>query len=115
MKPYPVNFRQKIIDTYESEPLSQRQLAKRFGVTLSFVQKLLKQYRTTGDITPKVRQEQTPSKLNPEQLEKLAQMVAEKQDATLKELRERIEQELHVQVGLTTVSRMLRKLNLPRK
>ena len=47
MKAYSLDFRQKIIDVYNKEKISQRQLAKRFDVALSFIYKLLKQYRTT--------------------------------------------------------------------
>lgn len=53
MKAYSLDLRQKIIDVYEQEEISQRQLAKRFNVALSFVVKLLKQYRATGKITSK--------------------------------------------------------------
>ncbi len=49
MKPYSIALRQKIIETYENEVISQRQLAKRFRVAFSFVIKILKQYRETGD------------------------------------------------------------------
>ena len=73
MKFYSVDLRQKIINVYETEPISQRQLAKRFCVALSFVQKLLKlspsnpryfssnssmfwstetEFRTTGNFSP---------------------------------------------------------------
>lgn len=61
MKAYSLDLRQKIIDTYFEGGISQRQLAKRFRVALSFVEKLLKQYRETGSIAPKVRTQQTPS------------------------------------------------------
>ncbi|MBI1243196.1 helix-turn-helix domain-containing protein, partial [Chrysosporum ovalisporum Ak1311] len=44
MKAYSLDFRQKILDTYLESGISQRQLAKRFCVSLSFVEKLLKQY-----------------------------------------------------------------------
>jgi transposase len=47
MKFYSVDLRQKIINVYETEPISQRQLAKRFCVALSFVEKLLKRYPQT--------------------------------------------------------------------
>jgi transposase-like protein len=47
MKAYSIDLRQKILDTYHAEPISQKALAKRFSVALSFVQKLLKQYRET--------------------------------------------------------------------
>ncbi|MEM9272960.1 MAG: IS630 family transposase, partial [Cyanobacteria bacterium P01_F01_bin.143] len=48
MKAYSLDLRQKIIDVYEQEKISQRKLAKRFNVALSFIVKLLRQYRTTG-------------------------------------------------------------------
>jgi transposase len=53
MKAYSLDLRQKIIDTYNSEKISQRQLAKQFRVALSFVEKLLKRYRETGEIGAK--------------------------------------------------------------
>jgi len=46
MKAYSTDL-QKIIDVYGKEQISQRQLAKRFDVALSFIVKLLKQYRET--------------------------------------------------------------------
>ncbi|MEM6717084.1 MAG: IS630 family transposase, partial [Cyanobacteria bacterium P01_D01_bin.6] len=35
MKAYSIDFRRKIIKAYEDESISQRQLAKRFGVAKS--------------------------------------------------------------------------------
>ncbi|AKE65973.1 transposase [Microcystis aeruginosa NIES-2549] len=52
MKPYSLDLRQKIIETYEENNLSQRELAKRFRVALSFIQKLIKQWRETGNLNP---------------------------------------------------------------
>jgi len=46
MKPYSIEFRQKILEVHEKENISIRSLAQRFCVANSFVQKLLKQYRT---------------------------------------------------------------------
>ena len=43
LKVYSLDFQQKIVDTYFKEPISQHQVAKRFGVALSFVENLLKQ------------------------------------------------------------------------
>ncbi|NEO76749.1 MAG: hypothetical protein F6J99_11100 [Moorea sp. SIO4G3] len=40
VRPYSIDLRHEIINVYENEPISQRQLAKRFGVALSFIQKL---------------------------------------------------------------------------
>ena len=65
MKAYSVDLRQKIIDVYHEGNTSQRELAQRFRVALSFIQKLLKQYRETEDIAPKTRKKQTPKNLIP--------------------------------------------------
>lgn len=98
--------------------ISQRKLAKNFGVTLSFVQNLLKRHRELGTIVPKVRTEQTPTKLNAEQLEILRQLVTAQPDATLSELRERLYEKTEVLIGIATVNRMVRwklHLNLKKK
>jgi transposase len=115
MKPYSVDLRQKIIDTYLAGGISQRQLAERFRVALSFIEKLLKQYRETGNIAPKVRTEQTPIKLKPDQLAKLEELVIANNDATLAELREQLKEATGVLIGRSTVDRMLQKLNLTHK
>lgn len=112
MKAYSLDFRQKIMDAYAEGNISQRQLAQRFRVALSFVETLLKQHRETGSIAPKVRTEQTPTKLTHEQLRVLEQLVEADNDATLEELRERLAQQTGVLIGRSTVDRMLKKLNL---
>lgn len=112
MKAYSLDLRQKIVDAYAEGNLSQRQLAKQFRVALSFVEKLLKQHRETGNIAPKKRLNQTPTKLNDEQLKVLEQLVEEHNDATLEELRALLEQKTGVRIGRSTVDRMLSKLDL---
>lgn len=112
MKAYSLDLRQKIVDAYAEGNLSQRQLAKQFRVALSFVEKLLKQQRETGDIAPKKRTNQTPTKLNEAQLQVLEQLVEQHNDATLEELRDLLEQKTGVWIGRSTVDRMLTKLDL---
>lgn len=112
MKAYSLDLRQKIIDTYFEGGISQRQLAKRFRVALSFVEKLLKQYREIGSIAPKVRIQQTPTKLNSQQLRILEEIVSANKDGTLNELRSHLEQKTGVQIGQTTMDRMLRMMNI---
>lgn len=112
MKAYSIDLRQKIVALYKEGNISQRQLAKQFKVALSFVEKLLKQQRETGSVAPKKRTIQTPTKLNPEQLVMLEQLVANNNDATLTELRDLLLQETGVLIGRSTVDRMLRKLNI---
>jgi transposase len=113
MQPYSLDLRQKIVDAYGKGDVSQRKLAKSFGVALSFVSKLLVQYRLSGNLGPKIRTEQTPIKLSPEQLEILRQLVEVQPDATLAELQERLREKTDVSIGTSTIDRMLRlHLNL---
>jgi transposase len=115
MPAYSLDLRQKILDTYLEGGISQHQLARRFRVALSFIEKLLKQHRETGSIAPKQRAQQTPTKLNPQQLLILEDLVHQNNDATLAELQELLYQATGVRIGRSTVDRMLRKLNLTRK
>lgn len=112
MKAYSLDFRQKIIDIYLEDKISQRQLAERFKVALSFIEKLLKQYRETGSISPKIRLKQTPLKLNEQQLNILKEIVETNNDATLVEIRSQLEQKTGVLIGRSTVDRMLKMMKI---
>jgi transposase len=112
MKAYSVDLRQKIVEAYERGNISQRQLAQQFNVALSFIEKLLKQYRETGSVAPKLRTQQTPTKLNQEQLDLLKQLAEANNDATLDELRFELAQKTGVLIGRSTTERMLKRLNL---
>ena len=112
MKAYSIDFRQKIIDTYYSRPISQRQLAERFCVALSFVQKLLKQYRLTGNITPQTHGGGRQLKLPPKHLAILAKLIKTNNDATLEELCHLLTEKTGVVVSRATMGRMTQRLNI---
>ena len=115
MKAYSIEFRRKIVKAYEDESISQRKLATRFGVALSFVQKLLKQYRETDSVAPKKRTQQTPPKLSEAHLAVLRRLVEAQNDATLEELRAQLAAEIDVWVSRSTIDRALKKLDLTLK
>ena len=115
MKSYPVEFRQKILDCYYNEPISQRQLAKRFCVTLSFVQKLLKQYRETGDVRPKTYRCGRHLKLTPEQMLVLGELIEENNDATLAQLSKLFLERTGIVLSVATVARIAERLGITRK
>jgi transposase len=115
MRPYSLDLRQKIIDTYLERKLPLYQIAQQFRVADSFVRKLIKQYRETGDIRPKQRMEQTPTKLNESQLITLEALVAEHNDATLAELCQLLEEAVGVRISVTTMFRMLQRLKITLK
>ncbi len=112
MKAYSLDLRQKIIDVYEKEEISQRQLAKRFNVALSFIVKLLKQYRTTGNILPKPFNGGVKLKLNPEKLVLLAELIEHNNDATLDELCQMLKKQSGISISRATMGRMTQKLKL---
>ncbi|WP_246162995.1 MULTISPECIES: helix-turn-helix domain-containing protein [Brasilonema] len=51
--PYSTDLRQRVVDAYKAKEGSQRQLADRFKVSLSFVQRLIRRYRNTGKVSAK--------------------------------------------------------------
>jgi transposase len=55
MKPLPIELREKVVKAYKQGNTSIRQLATRFDVSKSFVERLLKRYQLTGDIQPQRR------------------------------------------------------------
>jgi transposase len=53
MKAYSLDLRQQILRAWDQRLGSQRAIATLFGVSQSFVEKLLRQRRATGDISPR--------------------------------------------------------------
>jgi transposase len=112
MKAYSIDLRQKIIDVYNLEQISQRQLAKRFCVSLSFIVKLIKQYREIGQIAPLPFNGGVKLKLKPEQLVILTDLIENNNDATLDELCQMLKQETGISLSRATMGRMTQRLRL---
>jgi transposase len=111
MSPYSHDLRKRIIATVERGEGSLRQIAARFLVSLSFVTRLLRHYRTTGSLAPKPHGGGRPPALRPAQLKRLRALIRKKPDATLGELR----RGLGVACSTMAISRALRKLKITRK
>src|SRR5262245_15681137 len=111
MTPYSHDLRQRILDTVQRREGSVRQIARRFLVSVSFVTRLLKQYRSTNSLEPKPHGGGHPPALGPEDLERLREVIRQQPDATLEECRQR----LGASCSTMSISRALRKLGLPRK
>jgi len=52
MRPYSIDFREKVVKAYERGDISIRKLAARFDVSKAFVQRLLKQKKLLGHVQP---------------------------------------------------------------
>ncbi|RCJ33253.1 transposase [Nostoc sp. ATCC 53789] len=115
MKAYSTDLRQKVIDAYKNQEGSQRNLASRFSVSLTFIQKLLKRYRSSGTVEPKAHGGGNTAKLSSEQMALVVALVKEDNDAILVELCERLKERTGVKVSRSTMGRITQKLNLTRK
>jgi transposase len=111
MKPISEDLRERILDTVQRGDGSLRQIARRFLVSVSFITRLLQLHRSTGSLEPRPHGGGNPAVLSPEDLQQLRDLVRKQPDATLEELRQRLD----VSCSLMTISRALRKLGLPRK
>ena len=115
MKAYSNDFRTKIVETNRKELESTQQTASRFGVSYSFVWKLLKRYENTRKVDPLPHGGGTKPKLDQKQLSVVAQLVEQDNDATLEELVIQLQEKVGVQVSRATMGRVVQQLKLTRK
>lgn len=109
MRTYSVDLRRSIVRAYEAGQGSQRQLARLFGVSPSFVQKLLQHYRRAGTVAPKPHGGGHPGKITLH-LTVVARLLHERPNASLEELCERFVAETQIRVSRATMSRAVRRL-----
>ena len=115
MKAYPLELRQRIVDAVDRHVGTVEQIAKIFDVTERYVYQLLALRRETGTLTPRPHGGGAKAKLDERRLQKLAELSAAQPDATLIELREKLNRRQRTKVSITTVFRGLSKLKQTRK
>ena len=86
-----------------------------FGVSLHFVNKVLRLHRAGEDLAPRPHGGGHTPRLGARHHRLLRAAVAADNDATLAELRGHLARRARVEVSEATVSRALTKLGLPRK
>ncbi len=114
MKAYSIDLREKIVQTYEQGNTSVRKVADKFGVTKSFVQKLLLMKKTEGHLKPR-RQGGTIKGELDGYFVQLAAMVEQYPDATLSEYCEYWGTTYNNWVSTSTMCRALQKQQLTLK
>jgi transposase len=112
MKPYSLDLRRRVLDAWQCGEGSQRQLAARFSVHLTFVRNLLRLYRQSGSLAPRPQGGGRRSPAQGPVLERLAQMVAERPDDTLDEHRERLAAQGGPTMSRAALGRALQRLKL---
>ncbi len=83
---YSGDLRRRVIKACVAKEGSQRQLAERFKVSLSFVRNLLRHYRQSGQIEAKQRGGYQKPTIPDEHLSTIKSWVEEKNDLLLSEL-----------------------------
>lgn len=109
---YSVDLRRRVIAAWENKEGSQRQLAQRFKVSLSFVRNLLRRYQDCGQIEAKQRGGYQKPTIQNEHLSIIKSFVEEKNDLLLWELCDRFEERTGIRVSITTMHRAVEKLGL---
>jgi transposase len=115
MKAYSLDLGQKILRACDQRLGSQRTIAALFGVSQSFVEKLLRRRRTSGDIAPHPHAGGRRPICDATALAHIRRLVHGHPDATLAELSEQLAAQHGLRVSVPTLGRLTLHLKLPRK
>lgn len=107
MKPYSMDLRERVMAAYDAGRQT-REIAQTFDVSPAWARRLKQHRRERGDIIPRAGGGKQTPKVD---LIRLRELVEQKPDATLAELRE----SLKVGCALWTICKALKKLKLTYK
>ena len=113
MKAYSLDLRTRIVKAALTGK-SSRAVAKHFNVSHTTVQKLLRQYHHTQDLTPR-RHPGRARKLNPEQLRAFQALLETHPEMTLKERSDAFFEKTGVRLSSATTWRYTHRLGYSRK
>ena len=114
MTPYPTELRVRVVAAVEEGGLSIPEAARIFQVGLTFIKKMLKLHRAGESLEPRHGGGPVPLLQAPETTV-LRQELKVRPDATLEELQEVLAAHCDTTASLSTISRGLQALKLPRK
>jgi transposase len=112
---YSNELRQKLLQAADRHEFSQTRLAEIFGVSLSWVKRVLRRRRQTGstEVLPFAGGKRPT--LTDQQQEQVRQYILADTDATLREVQSWLQVTETLRLSLPTLSRLLTRLDLPRK
>ena len=108
-------WRQSVVQAIQTQEVSQDRLARMRGVSYSSVKRIWQRYRQTGSAQRKPFAGGKRPPLSESQNEDVRPFVRADTDATLREVQRWLEATHSVRVSLPALSRLLTKLDLPRK
>lgn len=112
MRAYTYDLRQKIVDAVDNKLGTNKEIAEMFGVHESYLYKLLRQRRETGDLSPLPHGGGATLKLAETGLRVLEKLIQTQSDASLEELRQQLKKKTKLEVSVATVWRGVEKLKL---
>ena len=115
MQAYSLDLRRRVVHAYEQGHGSISQIAEQFSVSTGFVKKMLRQWRSTGDLSPLPHGGGKPRALPDGLRQKLRRRVRQRGDTSLAELQSFLRDDEQASVHVSTISRALKQLGLPRK
>jgi transposase len=115
MKAYSLDLRQRVLSAALRGDRTIPAVASLFGVSTAFVNKMLRLHRAGADLAPRPHGGGYPARLLPRHEKLLRSEVRRRKDSTLEELRAHLAEKDAVAVSVSTVSRALIRLDLPRK
>jgi len=90
MRTLSLDFRERILTSYDNEEGTREEIAHRYRVSLGMVKKLLQQRRHTGDIKPRHHRSGRKPIIIQTHCRKMQDLLSKKPDLTLSELREAV-------------------------
>jgi transposase len=111
MKAYSQDLRERVVRACDERRGTRQQIADLFGVSTAWIRRLLQRRRETGSFAAKPHAGGPAPKMDDGRRARLIVLVAERPDATLHELCDRLGAGVHP----STVCRALARLNLPVK
>ena len=115
MAAYSLDLRHKILSAWQKKENTQRDLAKRFKVSLSFVRDFLRRYRETNEIVAKPQGGDRRSKIKGKDEELVKTIVKKQNDIYLREIKDNLQESNEIKVSVSSLSRTLKRLDLGRK
>jgi transposase len=110
MEAYSMDFRQSVAAARQGG-MSTAEVVEAFGCSASWVRRLLQQQRESGSLEPRQRQPVDQRKIKDAQRQQLQEFLREQPDATLAELIEALDLQVHP----GTLCRTLHAMDLPLK
>lgn len=115
MKTYSLDLRQRIVDAVDDGIDTYSEIAENFGVHESYIYKLLRQRRLLGHFKPLPHGGGAKLKLDDRAFAVLTELVQQRPDLTLDDLRRQLRKKTKTTVSISTIWYGLEKLHLSLK